>query len=137
MEDKELLTLKQAADYLDFQEGYLKSLIETNDIPYYNPINTVYYFRKCELNEWMCKVKETATKEEVLDKRLKILGEKYSQMAIYYNNMNHTINRYESILHNIECNLVDLAKKHKSDTNNIIWTIILTVAIATVIIKWL
>ena len=124
MEEKDLLTLQEAADYLGFQVGYLKSLIEDNVIPYYNPVEGVYYFSKQDLNRWIRK--KSVVPEDIIS----VMNHIYTKVSHIYD-----IQRYN------ESNFNKTQEKLRSISDNnatqITFIIILVVAAATVVIKWL
>ena len=52
---KEVLSLKEACAYLDVSASYLyKMTCKTNEIPHYVPTGRKIYFKRSELDEWLC-----------------------------------------------------------------------------------
>lgn len=64
--EKELLSAKQAASYLDISMAQLYKLTSKRSIPFYQPTGGKLYFNRVELNEWVWshKVKTAAVIEE-------------------------------------------------------------------------
>lgn len=124
-EDKELLTIEEASTYLNLQISFLKSLIETNDIPYCNPTKDVYYFKKSELLNWVFK-----SKNETVEDKLSVIDDIYYKISLTYDIQKSIIKYINEKEEKFENNL-------NNSYNNIIISILLAAAIATVIIKWL
>ena len=50
---KEMLTIDEAARYLEMSKSYLYIMTCKKQIPYYKPNGKRLYFKKTELNEWL------------------------------------------------------------------------------------
>ena len=65
-----VLTLEEAAKYLDVSKSYLYKLTSSNKIPHYKPQGKRIYFAKSELDAWLLRnpVKtETEVEQEAND----------------------------------------------------------------------
>ena len=51
--EKDFLTVKEAAFYLNLAKGYLYKLMMRKAIPYYKPMGKKCYFKRSDLNEWI------------------------------------------------------------------------------------
>ena len=51
--NKEFLSFKETAAFLDLSESYLYRLTHLNKIPFYRPLGKKIYFKIKELNEWL------------------------------------------------------------------------------------
>lgn len=50
---KEVLTLKEVADYTGLSKSYLYKLTMRQEIPHYKPNGKQIYFNRLELNQWL------------------------------------------------------------------------------------
>lgn len=64
---KNILTSKEAAQYLGVSMSYLYHLTMRQEIPYYKPTGVKCYFDKKELEEWI-KSNRVATIKEIKDR---------------------------------------------------------------------
>lgn len=64
---KEVLTLPDAAGYLDISESQLYKLTSTSAIPHYKPGGKKLYFRRTELDAWIIENRH-ATHAEICQK---------------------------------------------------------------------
>jgi len=62
--NKETLTLKEAAKYLDLSCSHLYKLTYSKQIPHYKPRGKQVYFEKRELDKWLLQNRQ-ATKAEM------------------------------------------------------------------------
>ena len=51
---KEQLTLEEAALYLGISKSTLYKLSHTKSIPFYKPGNKLIYFKRADLDNWVC-----------------------------------------------------------------------------------
>lgn len=61
---KEILSLQEAAAYINRSKSFLYKLTFTRKIPYYLPAGKVIYFKRLELDEWITK-NRMDSKEEI------------------------------------------------------------------------
>lgn len=62
---KEVLTTEEVALYTGFAKAYIYKLVCYKQIPYYkNPGGKLTFFKKSEINEWLCSHK-VKTKDEL------------------------------------------------------------------------
>ena len=50
---KEVLTLSEAAAYLNLSKSYLYKMTMKKEIPYFKPMGKVCYFNKSDLDNWL------------------------------------------------------------------------------------
>jgi excisionase family DNA binding protein len=62
--NKEVLTLKEAAKYLNVSCSHLYKLTHTKEIPHYKPRGKQVYFEKRELDQWLLQNRQK-TKAEI------------------------------------------------------------------------
>lgn len=62
---KEVLTFKEAAQYLDLSESYLYKLTHTRSIPHYSPQGKKLYFKRKELDQWLTSCKRPSSEEMI------------------------------------------------------------------------
>jgi len=55
---KEILTLKEAAEFTGLTRNYIWKLCSEKQIPFYKPRNKMNYFKKSELINWMLQNKQ-------------------------------------------------------------------------------
>jgi len=60
---KEVMTVTEAAEYLDISESQLYKLTSTNEIPFYKPGGKKLYFRRTELDAWILENRHTTHAE--------------------------------------------------------------------------
>ena len=60
---KEVLTRAEAAVYLGISLGYINQLCANRAITFYKPLGKMTYFKRSELEEWMCRNKVKTIKE--------------------------------------------------------------------------
>lgn len=61
---KEVLTLKEVADYAGLSKSYLYKLTMRQEIPHYKPNGKQIYFNRLELNQWL-QSNRVATQAEI------------------------------------------------------------------------
>jgi excisionase family DNA binding protein len=61
--NKETLTLKEAAKYLDLSCSHLYKLTYTKQIPHYKPRGKQVYFERRELDKWLLQNRQTTRAE--------------------------------------------------------------------------
>lgn len=61
---KEVLTLKEVADYTGLSRSYLYKLTMRQEIPHYKPNGKQIYFNRLELDKWL-QSNRVATQEEL------------------------------------------------------------------------
>ncbi len=64
---REVLTLQQAATYLNISQAYLYKLTSSSMIPFYKPQGKLCYFNRLELNDWLMQNK-CLSKDEISKK---------------------------------------------------------------------
>lgn len=60
---KEILTLKEAADYLNLSKSAIYKLTSKKEIPYYNPGGKKIFFKRTELENWVLTSKSISVDE--------------------------------------------------------------------------
>jgi excisionase family DNA binding protein len=60
---KEILTVEEAANYLDVSLSHIYKLTYARIIPCYKPNGKKIYFRKSEVDEWMLKNRYSSSEE--------------------------------------------------------------------------
>lgn len=53
--EKAYLTVREASTYIGMKQSYLYKLTASHRIPCYAPTGKRLYFKKSELDDWMCK----------------------------------------------------------------------------------
>lgn len=71
VQSKEIFNVKEAADFLDLEVGYLYQLTSKREIPFYRPGRKIY-FKRQELEDWITS-KRMATKSEVFQQASRYL----------------------------------------------------------------
>lgn len=61
--NKEILTLNEAARYIDTSTSHIYKLTSSKQIPHYCPTGKKLYFKRSELDEWILKHKQTSVDE--------------------------------------------------------------------------
>jgi excisionase family DNA binding protein len=64
---KEILTLEEAAEYLQLSKSCLYKATSNKEIPYYVPGGKKLYFRRTELEKWILSSRVTPTVEMDLE----------------------------------------------------------------------
>ena len=64
---KEVLTLEEAAQYIGFSKSYLYKLTSSAKIPHYKPAGKLCYFNRFELDEWL-QQNRISTQDEIYSK---------------------------------------------------------------------
>lgn len=62
--NKEVLTAEEAASYLGISKSYLYKLTMRRAIPHFKPEGKLVYFRRNELEAWLCR-NRVATQDEL------------------------------------------------------------------------
>lgn len=62
--DKEVLTLDEAAVYTGWKKSHLYRLTSQRAIPFYKPMGGNIFFKRSELDEWLCSNRQ-ATEAEI------------------------------------------------------------------------
>ena len=62
--NKTMLTAEEAASYLGISKSYLYKLTMRRSIPFYKPEGKLVYFRRDELEAWLCR-NRVATQDEL------------------------------------------------------------------------
>ena len=65
---KEVLSFKEACEYLQVSASNLYKLTCKNLIPHSCPIGKKLYFKRTELDEWLLRNRKSEDKEEEIDK---------------------------------------------------------------------
>lgn len=52
-EEKEILTMEEAAEFLGLSRSYLYKVTKAELIPYYKPLGKIIYFEKSVLKDWI------------------------------------------------------------------------------------
>lgn len=60
---RDILSMDEAMTYLQVSRSYLYKLTSGKLIPHYKPSGKLIYFRKCELDEWILKRRESSISE--------------------------------------------------------------------------
>jgi len=60
---KEFLNANEASEYLNISTNYLYKLTSEKKFPFYKPSGKLIYFKKSELNEWICRNRIKSKKE--------------------------------------------------------------------------
>lgn len=63
---KDILTLGEAAEYMQLSKSALYKLTSSKKIPYYVPGGKIIYFRRIELDDWLV-FNRIASTEEVIN----------------------------------------------------------------------
>ena len=53
IQQKEILSFKEAQEYLNVSKSFLYKLTSKGDITYFKPNGKLIYFKKSDLDEWM------------------------------------------------------------------------------------
>ena len=53
LENKEILTLEEAADYMGMKKSYLYKLTSSNKIKFFSPLGKLIYFLKEDINNFL------------------------------------------------------------------------------------
>lgn len=61
---KDVLTIIEAAEYLEISQSHLYKLTSTGSIPYYKPNGKKVYFNRPELDKWLLTNRQT-TKADI------------------------------------------------------------------------
>lgn len=69
--NKEVLSFREAAKYLDVSASWLYKLTSTKAIPHYKPNGKMCYFKRTELDNWL-QANRISTNEEIAEKAQKI-----------------------------------------------------------------
>ena len=56
--NKEILTLDDAANYMQVSKSYIYKLTSCKQIPHYKPSGKLIYFKKKELDQWILENRE-------------------------------------------------------------------------------
>lgn len=64
---KEILTLEEAAEYLQLSKSCLYKMTSSKEIPYYVPGGKKIYFRRIELDNWILNSKVNSVNESDLE----------------------------------------------------------------------
>jgi len=64
---KEVLTLEEAAQYTGFSKSYLYKLTSSAKIPHYKPAGKLCYFNRFELDQWL-QQNRISTQDEIYSK---------------------------------------------------------------------
>ena len=64
---KEVLTLEEAAQYTGFSKSYLYKLTRSAKIPHYKPAGKLCYFNRFELDQWL-QQNRISTQDEIYSK---------------------------------------------------------------------
>ncbi len=75
-QNKSILTMSEAAEFMGLSISYLYKLTHWNKIPYYKPSGKIVYFKKEDLEDWMLQNRSTTEKEieAIVDEELKNTG---------------------------------------------------------------
>lgn len=75
-QNKSILTMSEAAEFMGLSMSYLYKLTHWNKIPYYKPSGKIVYFKKEDLEDWMLQNRSTTEKEieAIVDEELKNTG---------------------------------------------------------------
>jgi excisionase family DNA binding protein len=75
-QNKSILTMSEAAEFMGLSMSYLYKLTHWNKIPYYKPSGKIVYFKKEDLEDWMLQNRSTTEKEieAIVDDELKNTG---------------------------------------------------------------
>ena len=63
MLQKEMLTLKEAASYINVSKGHMYKLTHWKEISHYCPNGKLLYFKKLELDQWMQRTRKISRYE--------------------------------------------------------------------------
>ena len=64
---KEILTLEEAAEYVQLSKSCLYKMTSSKEIPYYVPGGKKIYFRRIELDNWILNSKVNSVNESDLE----------------------------------------------------------------------
>ncbi len=78
---KEILSFKEAVQYLDVSKSYLYKLTSQSKISFYKPNNKLIYFKKSDLDNWMLQNKNEST-EVLLENIVNNLKERKNAVRI-------------------------------------------------------
>lgn len=53
LQQKEIMSLEEAQEYLDVSKSYLYKLTSRGEITYFKPNGKLIYFKKIDLDQWM------------------------------------------------------------------------------------
>ena len=63
LQQKDILTLKEAALYAGISTSYLYKLTSARSIPFYKPATKLVFFRKAEIDNWLLKNRQPTISE--------------------------------------------------------------------------
>jgi len=63
LQQKDILTLKEAAFYAGISTSYLYKLTSARSIPFYKPAAKLVFFRKAEIDNWLLKNRQPTISE--------------------------------------------------------------------------
>lgn len=63
MNQKEVLTLREAADYAGLSQSYFYRLTSTHKVPHYKPAGKMIYVNRLELEQWLQQNRVSTTDE--------------------------------------------------------------------------
>lgn len=72
--EKEVLTIEDAAKYLDVSKGYLYQLCRERKIPHFKPAGKRIYFKRTEIHEWAFSRRVRTRKQLEKEARKRIRG---------------------------------------------------------------
>lgn len=78
VEQKEILTVEEAKDYLQLSKSGIYKLTSNRAIPFYSPGGKKIYFKRSELDSWIYESRVTPTKE--LDNNLDSYRYKFDEI---------------------------------------------------------
>jgi len=73
MPSKEVLSFKEACQYLSVSNSWLYKLTHRRMIPFYRPNGKMIYFKKTDLNNWLLR-NRVSTDEEIEQKTIDIVN---------------------------------------------------------------